>query len=100
MIEIKLKDYLLSFDEWKYSDPDFMWYRQIINNTDADGVSGIVLIKFNEVWAIRFFGEILWVINDYYNSMLPNIKSYSNVVQAREEIDKFLHRINSLRVFL
>ena len=103
VIEIKSKDTVLIFSEWKTSDPKFMWYREITNLGEEaiDLGAGITLLCFYNVWSVRFFaGNLFRVVIEAYNLMYPKDKTYLTAEEAKDDMDKFLHRVNSLKIFL
>jgi hypothetical protein len=98
---IKIKD--ITFADWRANDPSFMWCREVIHSDEKsyeDGV-GIVLMCFDQLWSVRFFNSHFFhLVKEAYKLMYPSGKSYLTAEEAKEDIDKFLHRVNSLKVFL
>jgi hypothetical protein len=104
VIEVKTRFGDIVFGNWKTSDPNFMWCREVCNiltkEEVEDGV-GIVLLKFDDCWSVRFFGGNLYYrIIESYKLMYPEGKKYLTATKAKEDIDKFLYRVNALGVFL
>jgi hypothetical protein len=102
VIKVKYKDTILKFDDWKCGDSNFIWYRSFINDESEELDDGnIVLLQFNGLWSVRFFDSALFsIVPEFYKLIYSDSKRWSNASEAKEDVDKFLHRINSLKVFL
>lgn len=100
--EVKTREGSLIFSEWKTGDPKFMWCRELTNTgkDESDHGAGIVLLCFDDQWSIRFFSNLLHMVVDAYNIMYPYGKKYASPEEAKEDVDKFLFRVNSLKLFL
>jgi hypothetical protein len=102
IIQVKLPNSTLTFDEWRSRDPDFLWCRDLIRNV-GNSLEGIVLGRADYLigavpsWKIKFFG--VDQIHDIWRQY-PHPTSWPSVQEAKQEFDKFLHRINSLGAFL
>ena|ERR1700677_4749272 len=103
VIEVKDGNKTFIFGEWISYSPSFMWYRELTNVCGdlIDNGYGITLLCFNGRWSVRFFnGYYFSVVPETYKIMYPCVKEYLTAEEAKEDIDKFLHRVNSLKVFL
>lgn len=101
VIEIRNKGKCLTFEDWTCADPNFMWFRALSINAEVITAAGVVLLKFGELWSVKFFGSALsGVVTKSYDLMYPDGKEYPSIEEAREEIDRFLHRVSLLKVFL
>ena len=101
VIQVKNKGKVFTFENWECADPNFMWFRPIVEDGQPNGAAGILLLKFGEFWSVRFIGSSLsGLFCKSYDLMYPDGKEHSSIEEAKEETDKFLHRVSLLKVFL
>jgi hypothetical protein len=102
VIEVNNRGTLFVFADWVCGDPNFMWFRVLFTSQEKEeGNVGIALLKFDGLWAPRFFGKsLLGLFSKSYDIMYPNNKGYPSAEEGKEAVDKFLHRVSSLKLFL
>jgi hypothetical protein len=101
-------DAMMFADYWDTSDDKFMWVKPMLDSSGEQALQllddGIVILLFDDYWAIRFFGKANEVkhIGGIYHLMFPNDKQYTKdmVDQLKSDIDKFLERVDRLKAFI
>lgn len=89
----------LVFGDWQTGDPEFMWFRQLIT-TNKSGI-GIVVQCFTQSWQIRLYNSLfIPIIREAYKMIYSNSPRYQTADDAKQEVDRFLNRVSSLKALL
>ena len=106
---VEIDNHSLIFGDWCSFQSD-VWAKPIISNLHStynlyDSFQGICLIQINRLWNIRFihnynlsfsFSKLYKKLSDNSNKEYPS----DQIEQFKDDIDKFLIRINKLKTLI
>jgi hypothetical protein len=106
---VKIKTKQLVLDDWKLAGKGSNnWIRKLIPDDDFSFI-GLMVNWTNEIsfnsfhWTPVFIGKDLFYLNEIYNNYYPNIKPQFRdfqIKEAKQHLDEFIGRVNSLGSFL
>jgi hypothetical protein len=101
-IYLALSDKNILFDDWRKLSPySLYWVREAINeNSELEEYILLCLNKTTNIWVPTFVGDRIHNLTESYRKMFPKPCSGEQLQEAKNQVDLFIKKFNSLAAFL